>query len=448
MSPKTIGLAVLALGLVLLNLLDPGSTPGGSTSEHFISPVVAADATRIELSQATSKVVLSSEAGAWSITSPIEHSADQAMVASILQVFRSERPLDVRVDTGNLTEYGLDASGGVVVEIWTGTDEPKVSLTIGNDAPGGTSFVRLSGDDGIYRAQLGGRARYQHTPAQWRNRRVLDFQSDQVQGISVKPPAGSVVHISRSPIVSESGGLGSWMVEPDPGWGLDSAGLDAVVSSLGTLSAQQVLADDFDGGFSPPAVELTVVSEDGTERVMAVGTTITQGLAHVRVTGGAAVYAVPVGPLKRFLTLDAEPQEDRTLFTVERAQMSALIYWEGRSSVQIAPDPTSGVWRPMGETPAPVDIADIQWAQGQLARLLSDGKVEGVGLAAAGVVPPNMVFEVQRQDGTHEAIYVGRTREVEGRQYYFVAKQNTAQLHLISADRIGRLRRAFGQVVR
>jgi hypothetical protein len=238
------------------------------------------------------------------------------------------------------------------------------------------------------------------------------------------------------------------MVEPDPGWGLDSAGLDAVVSSLGTLSAQQVLADDFDGGFSPPAVELTVVSEDGTERVMAVGTTITQGLAHVRVTGGAAVYAVPVGPLKRFLTLDAEPQEDRTLFTVERAQMSALIYWEGRSSVQISPDPTSGVWRPMGETPAPVDIADIQWAQGQLARLLSDGKVEGVGLAAAGVVPPNMVFEVQRQDGTHEAIYVGRTREVEGQQYYFVAKQNTAQLHLISAERIGRLRRAFGQVVR
>jgi hypothetical protein len=56
-----------------------------------------------------------------------------------------------------------------------------------------------------------------------------------------------------------------------------------------------------------------------------------------------------------------------------------------------------------------------------------------------------MVFEIQRQNGSHEAIYVGRSQQVEGRTFYYVAKQNTREVHLISAERIARLQRAFGK---
>jgi len=443
---KTLALSVLAVCLLVLNLLDPGIAPGGAATTRFISPVSGLDATRIELSTAVDKIVLSKDeqTGRWAISSPIVHPADQALVKSVLHPFRAETPLDVRVDEGNLADYGLDAAGGIVVEIWTSDQMPEVSLTVGSGAPGGSSFVRLSGDVSVYRARVGGRSRYERSAAEWRNQVVLDFEEADVQGISIKPPAGDEVHISRSPLVSESDELGPWVVEPDPGWNLAAPALRSLVASLGQLRAREILADDFDGGFSPPAVEITVVASDGTETVMAVGSLVKDGIAHVRVTGGAAVYAVPVEPLQRFLDLEQGPQEDRTIFEVARANMARMIYWEGRSSVEIAPDPSTGVWRPVAEGAASVDVAEIEWALGQLGLLRSDGKAEGMSLAGAGVVPPNMVFEMQRQDGTHEAIYVGRPSVIEGREFYFVAKQNTREVHLILADRIRRLRQAFG----
>ncbi len=449
-TPKTVLLAVVAFALLALNLLDPGQGPAGSSVAHIIPPVAPEDATRIELSTATSKVVLTKdpETARWAISAPLEHPADRSLVAEVLHPFRSEIPVDVRVDTGNLAEYGLDASGGIVVEIWSGQEEPEVSFTMGTDAPGGSSFIRLSGDDGVYRARMGGRPRFERRPAQWRNRVVLDFEEAQVQGISIKPPAGTEVHLARSPSTSvDPAGKpvpGEWMVEPDPGWSLDSEGLKALVTSLGRLRARQILGDDFDGGFSPAAVELTVVHNDGTESTMAVGTQESEGLVYVRVSGGAAVYAVPAKPLAPFLQFNAAPAEDRLLFEVERAQMVKLIYWEGRSSIEVGPDPESGVWRPLGESDADVDIADIDWAKGQLARLQSDGRADGVSLMASGVAPPNMVFEVQRADGSHEAFYVGRAVQIEGRTYYYIARQNTRQIHLMSAERVARLQRAFG----
>jgi hypothetical protein len=443
---KTLALAVLAVCLLVLNLLDPGVAPGGTAPTRIISPVSGSDATRIELSTAIDKIVFEKDeqTGRWAISSPIVHPADQALVKSVLQSFRSETPLDVRVDEGNLAAYGLDAAFGIVVEIWAGDQMPEVSLTVGADAPGGSSFVRLSGDVSVYRARVGGRSRFDRSAAEWRNRVVLDFEEEDVQGISIKPPAGDEVHLSRSPVVTEADELGLWVIEPDPGWNLGAPALRGLVASLGRLRAREILADDFDGGFSPPAVEITVVASDGTETVMAVGSLLKDGSAYVRVTGGEAVYAVPVEPLQRFLDLDQGPREDRTIFEVARADMARMIYWEGRTSVEIAPDPSTGVWRPVAEGAASVDVAEIEWALGQLARLRSDGKAEGMSLAGAGVVPPNMVFEMQRQDGSHEAIYVGRSSVIEGRDFYFVARQNTREVHLILADRIHRLRQAFG----
>ncbi len=379
----------------------------------------------------------------------MRHPADRALVQGVLHPFRTEIPMDVRIDTGNLADYGLDAGGGVVVEIWAGQDAPEVSFTLGHDAPGGSSFIRLSGDDGVYRARMGGRSRYARRPAEWRNKVVLDFEESEVQGISIKPPASAEVHLSRSATagVDADGSPipGSWAVDPDPGWGLDEDGLRKIVARLGRLRAREILADDFDGGFSPPAGELTVVRNDGTEVVMAIGTKVIEGSAHVRVTGGAAVYAVPAGPLEPFLEMESGPGEDRTLFQVHRSDMVKLIYWEGRTSVELGPDPDSGIWRPLGDDPPEIDVADIEWALGQLSRLLSDGRAEGISLVAAGVVPPNLVFEVQRQDGSHEAIYVGRGLVQEGVAYHYVARQKARDVHIMSSERITRLQQAFGK---
>jgi len=450
-TAKTVGLAFLAVALLVLNLVDPGGFPGGEGNVRILPSISEGSATRIEMSSAEHKVVLERnvESGRWTITAPIDHPADTPRVRAVLHALRNEIQVDVRVDTGNLADYGLDASGGIVVEVWTDQEEPEVSFTVGRDAPGASSFIRLSGDDGVYRARVGGRARFDRRPAEWRNRVVLDFSPSEVQELSITPPSGAEVHLTRAPSgeVDQDGSPlpGPWTVDPDPGWGLDATGLQNLIATMGRLRAHQILANEFEGGFSPPAAELTVMRNDGTESVMAIGTLVTEGRAHVRVTGGSAVYAVPAKPLARFMSLEQGPVEDRGIFQVDRSEISKLILWEGQRPTEAGPDPDTGIWRLLSGDGSATDVAEIDWAIDQLSRLQSDGRLEGLSYAASGVSPPNMIFEVQRQDGTHEALYVGRAVVKEGQRYLYVGKQNGKDVHIISAARIKRLRKAFGK---
>ena len=446
LTKKSSLLAAVALVLSILAVVDRPQSSGDDGDTVVIASLNPDHVSRIELSSAAAKTILmhDEQTQSWAVTAPIEHPADRARVAQLLAAFRNRVVADVTLDEGNLKDYGLDAANGIVVEMWTDGEEPAASFTIGGDMAGGSSFVRVSGDSNVYRARIGGRQRFARDPLDWRNRVVIDRAEADIQGVRIEPWNGDVIHLIRQATEDEQG-QGPWALDPDPGWGLAPDDLGLVVQKLGQMRAANILDDDFDGGFSPPAASITIMDKDGTEITLAIGRRVEGGVAFVRMAGGSGVYAVPAQDLALF-TSGAAAVPSLVMFEVDESDMDRIIYYQRKTKVEVARHPESGVWQIDSPAGLKADVAEVAF----VVRLLSAprGEEEAGPLpdARTGLKRPRMVFEVQRKDGSHEALYVGRHfRNDGGAVFFWVKAQGSDTVYVMSESTLTRLRAGFGQ---
>ena len=445
LTAKSTIMAAVALIFCALAAFDRPSQLGDTADLTYVAKLNPDHVSRIELTHATVKTVLTRDelTEDWAVASPIKQDADNARIAHLLAAFRRPIVADVAVDDGNTKEYALDASGGIVVELWTDASEPAASFTVGNDGPGGSSFVRISGDDTVHRARVGGRRRFERTPEEWRNRVVVDREEVDIQGIRIEPWNGNVVHMVREPTEGETGD-GPWAFDPPNGLGIDADLRSAAVRRLGSMRAANILDDDFEGGFSPPAANITVMDKEGTEVTLAIGRRDAEGVAFIRVAGRSGVYAVPQSDVAPFVG-ETAPVSDLSLYKVLESNIDKLIYYQKRNKVAIGRSSDNGVWVITNPAGLASDVADVQFALRTLSSPRAGREVPEANLRRTGLLRPRMVFEVQRKDGTHEAVFVGRHFRDEGQVYFWVKSQNGDKIYAMDEPTLSRLRRAFGQ---
>jgi len=446
LTPKSTLLGMMALILVALSIFDQPHVGSIDSGPSIVAAVNPDHVSRIELTAATQKTILERDSvtNQWSITAPIEHAADTARIAQLLAVFRSQIVADVTVDEGNLKEYGLDAANGIVVELWTDAKHPAASFTIGSDMPGGSSFVRVSGDDAVYRARMGGRRRFAYGPTDWRNRIVVDRKESDIQGVRIEPWNGDLFHLIRQPTDQETGD-GPWALDPDPGWNKTPKELGEIVAQIGAMRAANILDDEFDGGFSPPAANITIMDKDGTETTLAIGRRQESGVAFVRVEDRAGVYAVSANDINLF-TGGAATIKDMMLFRVDESDMERIIFYQRKLQVDMTRHPETGVWGIVSPPGLTADVADIQFVVRQMSALRGEEEAGERPESQTGLRRPRMVFEVQRKDGSHEALFVGRHfRNEQGAIFFWVKAQNSDDVYVMSEPTLSRLRAGFGQ---
>ena len=148
--------------------------------------------------------------------------------------------------------------------------------------------------------------------------------------MTVEPWNGDVIHMVRQPTADETGD-GPWIIEPAgvAGWDIDTKTVGELIRTLGTMRAVNILGDDFDGGFSPPAVNINVMDKEGTETTLAIGRRVENGVTFVRVAGQTGVYAVPQADVMAFVK-GVEKPSDNVLFEVPQADMDRLIFYQRR----------------------------------------------------------------------------------------------------------------------
>ena len=459
-TTKTGVLAALVAVLLGLNLIDAGTGERLRDTLPTLEAVSRENATRIELTTASTKTVLTAipvpdagpgaDAVRWELSAPISGAADQQAVKAMLASFRKEVPLDVKVDEGNLTDYGLDPGNGVVVEIWRDQQaEPAVSFTVGFDSPGGSSFVRLSGDDAVYRARVGGRHRYDRKPAEWRNRVLLDFDEDQVAALQVDAPAQGRTRLVRgdSPGVDVDGLPlpGPWELDPDPGWPTDQLLADAIASSLGSMRAGELLGADFDGGFDPPTATLSVELATGETRAIEVGSRVVEGAAFVRILGEPDVYRVASATIRQALSSPVELR-DKTLMRFTRQNVDTMAYQEANTTILLQQDLATGSWNVLQPDNIDLDVKLVYFAINTMAALRSDEVVEGVSLSDAGLDEPQARIVLRFLDGHNEGLEIGRAMQDDrGRTFFYVKAGGTDQIHLLREPVVAKLRAGFGR---
>ena len=176
-SKPTWTLAGTAALLALLLVADRGPDHDGEALPR-LPPLNADEATRITFTRSGETTVITREDDVWRITRPLQAEADTAILGALLANFKNEIPMDLRVDRGNLDKYGADDNAGVTFEAFTSSSEPYISMVIGNDVTGGSTLVRLSGSDAVYRARIGGRFQYDRPTVDWRNHMILNVEAE------------------------------------------------------------------------------------------------------------------------------------------------------------------------------------------------------------------------------------------------------------------------------
>jgi hypothetical protein len=427
-TPKTWKLLAVAIAALVLNLL-----PAGARFEAADLPTMTAVATdsvqRLEIARATvDKIVLErGDDGAWSVVAPFVAPADEGILRQVLKLYRDGLPMDALVDEGNLEEYGLDFQNGVVVELFTGAEVPAVSLVVGWDTRGGSSFVRMKDDEVVYHARVGGRQVYDRDAEDWRERMVMSVDAEDVIELSLERGGERWRFQAKDPNLG-----GGWSLVEDPDFDLDERTVAAAVQQLCTIRAGRILPADYDAGFDEPLATATLTFADGTSRALTLGGRSTDKVGYVKRDDQDFVYQV-AGAYTQRLTRELADFKDLTVLSFDRGELVSARLVDAGVPITVAQEsPGAFVVR----DPPNVDLDQrlLLGAIATLADLRADAIAE-VTAAEAGFDSPSATVTLRFADAGEAVLEIGDAFQDErGRALYYA--------RVLDGDRVYTLRDA------
>ena len=180
------------VGSVFLHFFDMSREKKASLPR--IPSLVKEDLRKIVITYPQETIVFEQQEEIWNITSPIQQKADYARLRAMFLQFRKEIPMDIFIEKGNGSQYGLDANHSITVEIWSkktlDSQNSDIGFTLGYDTDGGTSYIHLQNDENpqksVYRARIGTRQRYDFPLQDWQNQILLDFSPIDIAQMDVQ----------------------------------------------------------------------------------------------------------------------------------------------------------------------------------------------------------------------------------------------------------------------
>ncbi len=436
-------LAIAAVLALLLALPRGGDDTGGPLPAL---PAIDRDGvTRIRFERAGQAILIERQGEVWRLLQPLQAEADAGSLEALLQIFGEPVPIDARVDVGHLESYGLDDNEGVRFEVFTGGAEPALALVVGLDVEGGSTLLRLSGSDDVYRARLGGAYRFRKDAPAWRNRSVLALDPARMAGLTIEGAGGALTFL-RDPTAAVGEGEAptqpTWRLQDDSSFPLDQPTLDALARSLARLRASEVHASDFGSGWDRPAGAYEVALADGTtHRILVVSDDgAASGLA--RVDDRPDVYRIAGSWVGR-LEQGREAYRDRTLFAFAPDQVESLVLEEGTARVRIRRDPTTGTWRAVEPISAEVDLRTALAAVRTLGGLRAHAVAEGADSRNSGLNPPRARLQALLADGSSQSLEVGTRFQEGGQEWVRVRRAGRDTIWVLPAETWKRMRAAF-----
>lgn len=283
--------------------------------------------TRFELTQLGQKLRFERTQGVWMIKAPFEAKADQARVKAMLLQFRKPIPMDVMLERGEEKEYGLDASHSIVVELWGEGLQPIISFALGYDGTPSSSFVRLSGDNAVYRARIGGRHRFDYPHSEWKNQLIFDFQEPELTGLTVRSETVQYALKKESDI---------WAMEPNPGWELDQAKTKNLMSRLGSLRIGRVQQEPL--SHTDVALRFSFSERPQKDARVILGEYAQIAVGEQQYQASISVFA----PLARNPSL---LRDKRILRFNSRTELDTMTYRAAGQEIVLQQDLSNGFWR-------------------------------------------------------------------------------------------------------
>ena len=441
LTRKTQVLLVVFFSMLGLYLLGPVMEESPVALPR-IAAIKASTVERIEMQVGPNdKVALLRGEDGWSIEQPIEGEADALVIKSMLKVFRSGIDMDVLVDSKEVDqygskevdEYGLSNSDRVVVSFYGPNDTRLGGFFVGWDVGGGASFVQLEEGGSVYRAKVGGRARYQKTGADWRNKMVVQLDPDDLVELHLERAGSSLQFLKME---------GRWVLSEDRSFELDQKTVRAVASALSQMRAGKLLPQNFDGGFQTPSARVRMETQSGERVELLFGSRGSEKAAYVKRVGSPMVYSV--SSIKR----DHALAPKKLLQTLQVMQTSHTQFVDVRLDVMDGSTMVlSRTEKGLFEVTEPKNTALHQESAAFSMNALSLLRAEGIfpnDNVVTGLDKPRYTLTVRYQDGEQDVLYLGG-RIAQRPTLVFLKKEGNSALYAVRADTLAKVLSAFNR---
>lgn len=431
----TVVLAVILAALVAVDVGVNLSGPAEVEALPVLPGVRLGEVQTVRISREGETMVFErvGDSSEFNLTQPVEGPADSAAIRDLLVRLRSDIPMQVRVDQGNLAEYGLESGKAIRLEMFEDPDAAAVlDVYVGADTVGGASFVRFPDDDVVYRAPVGGRHRLDRPARDWRDPTVFGFSADAASGLWLRFGEEDLRFARRDD---------RWVLEGEPDFGIDQKAIEDTLSRLGSLRAGRVLPGDFplEG---PPLLRVRVL-RDGLEPVEL--RFFQEGkLAYVTRDGRDQVFQI-TSSLAGRIAMPRLGWRDRQLIDLDRADIQTMTLndrQQGRFVLE--QDAADSRWRMIEPSNVDANLRDSMQAAIALSQLRAEG-IADVPLVDAGFPSENWI-ELRTRGGRTVRLELGK-QTVQGDQRLLFVRTDDApeRVAAISLRTFLNLRNAWGR---
>ena len=311
--------AVLIVVLItLIGLIALVVRPGGEGEEETSSAALfagldSAEVDAISVRDGENRTQLKRGPSGWVIASDNDFPADREGVNRLLRETiglsmndvasrKAEKHVRFEVDSASATEVRLDVQDNTVARFFVGKEGPDMS----------SQYVRAAGREEVFLQAGRLRDAYTRQHATWRNKTVLEVESDEVHTIELLR--------GEERLVFESDLEGNWTVAEPMGFDPVEPLVIAMARVMTRLTASGFPDEDEKGneGFDAPGVVINATLFNGTAFSLEIGRERDdQPGWFVRKGGEDIVYVVPSSRLNNFIRPAEELMKPAAVDTAE-----------------------------------------------------------------------------------------------------------------------------------
>jgi hypothetical protein len=373
-------------------------------------------------------VVLKYEGGAWRLTQPAPHAADQQLVKTAVE--QLEKTTFADVVTENTEKFkDLEVSDDKGAHVIARGEGGKVLFDawLGKSSSGFT-MLRPAGKNEVWQAANLFKYTYAKDPKQWRDHTILDFSRDDVSRLEVAAGAQKLV-LDRIPPPDKTSEAKWKVVEAsvkvDP---LDDAAANGLTQTLATLKAAEF--DDTskpeDVGIAAPQVRITATVK-GKPQTLLVGKQKGDD-SWVALDGNAQLFLVQKYVLER-LAIKPMNFRDKTLVKAKEADLTEVDVTVGADALVIKRD--GDKWSAKGN----LDDAKVKGLVGSFDNVVGTGFAETADPKVTGLAKPTGTVVLKLRDKAQVQLKIGA---VSNGTDYFVQKVGSPDILLVKKYAIDR----------
>ncbi len=265
MTPRRL-VPILAVFVVLAGLyfaLDWQSSRKARQEEEAkqLFAVQEAEINAITLKRPTGEIRLAREGKDWRLTQPLKDQADAVALSSLVNTLAGLRFVRDLGPEKDLKPFGLDQPA-LVLSFTAG--DASHTLSLGAKAPGGQGwYARRDEDPRVLLIDAAGKETLDRPLADLRNRALFDFAAEKVKALRVQTRAGVVVLEKKD---------GAWQWQGREKVKVHADLLERLLRFVSMARVKEFVSDapkDLKPyGLAPPALEITVVTDKGEQRLM------------------------------------------------------------------------------------------------------------------------------------------------------------------------------------